>query len=232
MAGKLRSGLLGAGYLASVSASGITLVWYFTLSFLAAVEDLPGDRVLRDLHDAIPISTVTLQDGLRSRENANHWMFSPNRALDIGILNLEIARRIQPGQWEQSNAPQAAIEGFIAALRATPLSSYAWNGLMIAETGLGEPAERIERLFQLSVINAPVEERLGISRVAFGLTNEHWLSRETKDLTRRQIRLAAMMKPDQLFTLVDRINRREETADYLEAIGGHDELVNKLRALP
>ena len=40
------------------------------------------------------------------------------------------------------------------------------------------------------------------------------------------------MKPDELFTLVDRINRRKETADYLESIGGDDELVNKLHALP
>jgi hypothetical protein len=229
MHGKLGIRLSGTGVLGVVSASGVALVCYFILSFLAAVEDLPGDRTMRDLHDAAPVSVSGLQAGLRSRENGNQWALSPRRNLDIGVLSLELARRGSVGQREQSANLRAARDGFTAALRATPLSAFAWNGLTFTETALGAPRERVEQLFQMSIINAPVEERLGIPRLAFGLRNENWLTHETQNLLRRQIRLAASITPDDLVTLLDHINRRDQIADYLSSIGGHDELVHKLQ---
>lgn len=221
--------ILGGGVRLAVAATGIALVYYFGLSFSAAVENLPGDRTVRALHGGEDVAPSRLREGLQSRRKGQDWMNDPANALDIGVLSLELARRTASNATAATTHLLAARDAFTETLRGIPLASYAWNGLTVSEAALGHARPRIEHLFQMSILNAPVEERLGASRIAFGLQNEAWLSDETQSLIRRQMRLVASMKPDLLSEIAISLGRQAAVADYLESIGGFSDLVRDLR---
>jgi hypothetical protein len=82
----------------------------------------------------------------------------------------------------------------------------------------------------MSILNAPVEERLGPWRVAFGLHNDAWLSEETRRLVRRQIRLLAAMKPEELVKIARQLGKSRQVASYLEGLGGFENVVHALAA--
>lgn len=213
-----------------VFATGLALTGFGAMYFLAAVEDLPGNRTLAALHDGMVVPQDAIQAALASRQSAQGWVIDARRDRDIAFLRRTWAGMLSEKSPRYRELLELARGSLFKALSGIPVDAYSWTNLMIIETGLAAPPERLDALFQMAVLNAPIEERLVAWRLGFGLLNRGWLSQESQDLVRGQIRAIARLKPDILVNMARQLNITGEIAAYLESIGGYEEVAAKLVA--
>lgn len=220
--------LFDIGIRCGVLSIGLALAGVGSVHFLAAVEDLPGNRTIRSIHDGRAVSNEVIEAALASRKDAQDWIDDPKRDLDIAVLLLERAKTGPRDDPEIQNTLAAANTRLLAALHGLPVDAYAWTSLTIAETSLSSPKERLDSLFEMSVLSAPVEERLAAWRLSFGLLNRHWLSEQNQHLLRRQTRIFAKINPDTLVVIATQLKMNAEIAAYLTSVGDFEDVVAKL----
>lgn len=198
---------------------GIVLLYGGGIQFLAAVNGFPGDRAILDLHGGKPVTYETVQDGLRSRLASTTYTDTAKRRLDIATLFLAKSGMQSQNAWARNQSISAARDNLVKSLGLGPTNPYAWTQLTAIELALSGPSSRVNRLFETSILAAPVEERLGGWRVAFGLTNRTWLTETNQAHLKRQIRLLAALKPDLLAKIANHQGASNEIAEYLESLG-------------
>lgn len=207
---------------------GLVLMGTGGVHFLASVQDLPGNRTLRAIHGGETVSNDVIDEALVSRRSAQTWVVDPKRGLDIAVLLLERSKLEAPGSSHLLSNLESAKTELVETLRLLPIDAYAWTNLTIVETNLSASLERVDTLFEMSMLGAPVEERLAPWRIAFGLSNREWLSEQNQNLVRRQIRILALLKPEILIKIVTHLRLNAEIATYLSSIGGFEEISEQL----
>jgi hypothetical protein len=104
---------------------GAVLIGGGGLHFLAAVTDVPGNAVLRDIHDGRAVHATAINAGLQSRTASLRYLDAPRRRLDIGTLLLRKAGAQENITWARNRTLSAARHQIVMSLTTGPANPYA-----------------------------------------------------------------------------------------------------------
>lgn len=197
--------------------------------FIAALLLVPGNRAFHVMNAGIATLTVGELDSIvESRQNAAKWIESGRNSNAIGTAAVRLLDKMgglavrQPE--EEAATQNLVITTLRDALALQPAEPYAWANLSLTLIRRGAPGDlaAAERAWRMSVLTAPNEHQLLISRLTTGLFLWPAATPRTRAMIQGEILRTARIRPREMA----RVARLLGATDFIRAsLAQHPQLL-------
>ncbi len=123
----------------------------------SGLAEVPGNSVLRRLHDGNPGATA-LRQLIRSREASLAWRQTGRAAKELGLARMMLAESAP--ETERAGQYALAERALLRGLALAPADPYAWTRLALVRMALARPAQEVARALVPALASGPNEEAL------------------------------------------------------------------------
>lgn len=169
---------------------GILLIALGAPRMISAFAKIPSSPVLQKIQKLQPVETQDLEILVASQRRGLSWSQSGRKWTDLGLAQMLMAEKKDPGDPEGLRLINAAIGSLKTGLAMAPASPFAWMRLAFAETMAAGPSPSALSAFRLGLVMAPYEPRLSIARISLGFALWSELKSADKNLVFQQVRFA------------------------------------------
>lgn len=166
----------------------------------------PGQAALALLHNAEVPSAEAFDRLLRSREQALTQVEDPRWRLDLGAAQLARALDRSSLGADRTEALDEARGHLRSGLARSAAEPEGWLWLAAVEMNRDDWAA-VPGALRLSLLAAPFEPNLALSRARVGLAAWPWLDLRTRRLVERELGHALKSAPEQLIATADGLGR-------------------------
>ncbi|MGE0745195.1 MAG: hypothetical protein AB7K86_08110 [Rhodospirillales bacterium] len=180
-------------------AAGAGLLYLGVPRLMAAIANLPGDRVYTEVQDGFTPRREAFDTLLNARLEATGWVEAGRDWTDVGAAHLLIARHERP----PGEADKAELAKAIAAIRKgleiSPANPFAWARLALVQyMHDGAPSATMAEYLKMSLVTGNFDERLVLTRLDLCFRAFAYFGGDDRDLIRQQVRLAWGVSPNQV----------------------------------
>lgn len=160
-------------------------------------------------HDsALSFELEVLGEKIDRYERALRWDDDPGDRMILGRFYFHAGRLAE--RLENPELARILFRNSAANLRlalaADPARPYEWTQLVTAMSATDESLSQLSDVLARSINAAPYSADLIVPRIHIGFNRWHYLDEKTKDLVRRQVKIAAFLYPTKLAQAI-RTNR-------------------------
>jgi len=180
-------------------AAGAGLLYLGVPRLMAALANLPGDRVYTEVQDGFTPRREAFDVLLNARLEATEWVDSGRDWTDVGAAHLLIARHDRPaGQADKAELAKA-IAAIRRGLEIAPANPFAWARLALVQyIHDGAPTAAMAESLRMSLLTGHFDERLVLTRLDLCFRAFAHFAGDDRDLIRQQVRLAWGVSPNQV----------------------------------
>lgn len=182
-------------------ALGIGLIALALPYFFAGFAALSGDPVVEAIKAGAPLPESALTRLIESRQAAESIYPKASYAIERGMAELRLAEGTDLNPTAKRAHFKAAHAAFADGLAAAPGNAYAWAQLAYIETRLNGPSAKAADALYQSIVAAPYEPTLLLSRVGLAAQLRAYWSAELSAAMPSQIRKAFSQDPGAFVTL-------------------------------
>jgi tetratricopeptide (TPR) repeat protein len=180
-------------------AAGAGLLYLGVPRLMAAIANLPGDRVYTEIQDGFTPRRDSFDTLLKARLEAAEWVESGRDWTDIGAAYLLIARHDRAA----GDADKAELAKAIAAVRKgleiAPANPFAWARLALVQyMHDGGPTPAMAESLKMSLLTGSFDERLVLTRLDLCFRAFAYFQGDDRDLIRQQVQYAWGISPPQV----------------------------------
>jgi hypothetical protein len=183
---------------------------------IAGILIFPHEPVMRSIQHGSDVPMERLIEARRGYEAALAWHGGAGERAALAILRLRLALALGVETAGGRAVLESAREAARAALAGTPGDPYLWAQLAEAELLLGGASPTFAAALMRSIATGPHEPSLAPFRAALGLQAWAALDPAQRDQVARQVRIAALLKPDGLRRAVTDPLRQRLIGEILE----------------